>query len=116
MLRLVVYALVWLICTLAMAFCMAGLAALAMFYTVLGPFACLYVGARIGEWCGLGLPLTAALMLAFLGLFGSVRVTLYRLVRRRWGRGLRFIARTRAFRADLWRQYRLARQHSEVQS
>ena len=103
--RLALYASVWLLCNLAIGGCIAGLGALLMFYTAVGPFACVYVGARLGTWCGFDLGLTGPLMLGGLWLFGSIRLRLYRRVLRLWRRGFRFLASTTALRDDLWRQY-----------
>jgi hypothetical protein len=106
MLRLVFYVLAWAICNLLRGACMAGLAALLAFYAAIGPLACVYVGARLGSWCGFDFAVTSLLMLAGLWLFGSIRIQLYRHVLRWWRRGFRFLDQTEALQEDLWRQYR----------
>ncbi len=103
--RLAVYAVVWFLCNLLIGACIVGLGALLMFYTAIGPFACVYVGARLGTWCGFDLSVTAPLMLSGLWLFGSIRLRLYRRVLRLWRRGFRCVASAMALRDDLWRQY-----------
>lgn len=105
MFRLALYGLAWLLCNLAIAACVTGLGALLVFYTAVGPFACIYVGARLGTWCGFDFALNAVLMLAGLWLFGSIRVRLYRHVLRWWRRVLCYLYRATSLRDDLWRQY-----------
>lgn len=105
MVRFALYALVWILCNLAIAACIGGLGLLLTFYTAVGPFACIYVGARVGTWCGFDMFVNTILMLAGLWLFGSIRVSLYRHVLRWWRRGFRFLDRVAALRDDLWRQY-----------
>ncbi len=105
MLRLVLYTLAWLLCNLAIAAGVTALGVLLMIYTAIAPFACVYVGARVGTWCDFDFFVTSMLMLAGLWLFGSVRVRLYRHVLRWWRRGHRFLRVTRSLRDDLWRQY-----------
>lgn len=104
--RLVAYLFAWLLCSLAIIATKAGLGLLLVFYTALGPFACVYAGARLGTWCGLDLSWTVLLMIAGLWLFGSVRLPLYRPVLKLWRGGFRLLASTSALRNDLWRQYR----------
>lgn len=108
MVRLAFYGLAWAACNLVIGAAMAGLGFLLMFYTTLGPFACVYVGARLGNWCGFDIFLTSMFMMAGLWLFGSVRVPLYRHVWRWWRQGHRVVHGAAAFRDDIWRQYRAA--------
>ncbi len=106
MVRLLLYTVTWLLCNLAIATGIAALGTLLLVYVAIGPFACVYVGARLGTWCDFDFLVTSILMLAGLWLFGSVRLRLYRHVLRWWRRGHRFLYYARLLRDDIWRQYR----------
>ena len=108
--RALVYVLAWLGCSVLMLATVVELATIGLFVVALGPFACLYVGARLGTWAGLGSLVTGALMVAGLWLFASIRQPLHRAVRRRWQRGLRVLRLVATVRNGLWAQYRKRRQ------
>lgn len=84
----------------------AGVLTLIAFYIIIGPFACIWTGARLGVWFDVGLFWTDAAMLGGVWLYGSVRPRLYRYVFRakRWA--IRQATMLESFRDDLWRQYR----------
>jgi len=108
--RALVYALAWLGYSVLMLATLVELAMTGLFVVALGPFACLYVGARLGTWAGLGSLVTGALMLAGLYLFASIRAPLHRVVTRRWRRGIRVLRLAATVRNGLWAQYRKRRQ------
>lgn len=76
----------WLWCSSELFLGWVGVSLLTIFYTVIGPFACLYVGARLGTWIGLNDLGIHAATLAGLWFFSTVRLQLYYHVarRRRW--------------------------------
>ncbi len=103
--RALTYVLAWLGCWVVVAACAVELAVLALFYAVMGPIACVYVGARLGAAAGLGFFSTTVMMLAGLALYASVRVPLYQHMLR-WGHhSRRVMLAAGALRDDLWRRY-----------
>jgi hypothetical protein len=104
--RALVYLSVWLGCNVIIAGCVAEMAGLGLFFTVIGPFAPVYVAARLGCWLGWGVLPTLLLMVAGLALYGSVRHSIYRHSFRRWHQDRRVIHASATFRANLWRRYR----------
>lgn len=106
MVRLLAYSLAWVYASLALAAGWAGLGILIFLYVIVCPLAGVWVGARVGTWCGFSSLATHVLMFTGLALFGYVRADVYRLVARRCRRLHRFLDSFGSFRRDIWPQYR----------
>ena len=85
----------------------ASLPLLGLTYSVLGPFACIYVSARIATWLQCGSVAIHLAALAGLMFFADIRIPLYRQL---WSHRQRLMAaaksRDEALRARIWRSRR----------
>jgi hypothetical protein len=85
----------------------AFLPLLGLTYSVLGPFACVYVSARIASWLNCGTIAIHLAALAGLMFFADIRIPLYRQL---WSHRQRIMAaaksRDEALRTRIWRSRR----------
>ena len=85
----------------------ASLPLMGLIYAVIGPFACMYVIARIAVWLQCGTVTTHLAVLAGLLLFADIRIPLYRAL---WSHRKRVLAHARSreqrLRALEWQRRR----------